>query len=118
MVLQMTLAPWCVEAEHDTYMPHFIVTAEEHGTPILNAEKCEVKQPSITFVSCMYNAVDCHPYQVMVTAIQNIKGMTDVTELHDSWGGDIYRSLHTVTVNSLPHDDANFAWSSTYQPAF
>ena len=81
------------EAEHDTCLCHFMTTTLEHEL-ILNAEKCQMMQVSITFFNCVHDIADHHLDPTKVATICNIPQPTNIVKLQEFLGMMTYLPYH------------------------
>ena len=59
------------DKEHDRHLHKFIAVAYEHS-PALNSGKSAVKEPSLTFLGCVYDKNWTHPVPAKFSVVHNL----------------------------------------------
>ena len=92
---------------------------------VFNPQKIHVKAPAVNFFGCLYDADGVHLYPDKVNTIHTLPVPTNVTELKEFLGMEMYLSpfipgLSTLIAPlcKLIKKDINFTWNHTYDAAF
>ena len=112
------------DAEHDKRLHKFMEVAREHGL-VFNKDKCAVRQDSVNFFGCVYDANGAHPDPGKVTAVHAMTPPESPAQLQKFLGMVTYLSpfvpslsTFTAPLRELLKKDREFTWNSTYQEAF
>ena len=112
------------EEEHDKNLINLMHVAREYGL-VFNYDKCDIKQPSISFFGQIYDKDGVRPNPKRVEAIAAIEAPASVSELQQFLGIATYMSPfipllseHTATLRELVKQDVVYEWTASHQKAF
>ena len=115
------------DKEHDKYLHKFMSVAHEHGL-VFNKYKCAVKQTSIVFFRCIYDANGAHTDPEKVSAVHKMLALKTTTQLQKFLRLVTYLlpfipslSSFTTPLHELLKkgtEGTEFIWNNSYQEAF
>ena len=92
---------------------------------VFNKEKCAVKQSSIVFFRCVYDANGAHPDPKKISAVHKMPVPETATQLQKFLGLVTYLSpfipslsSFTATPCEILKKETEFIWNTSYQEAF
>ena len=112
------------DKEHDKHLHKFMRIGHEHGL-VFNKDKSAVKQTSVVFLGCVYDATGVHFYPEKVSAVHKMLSPETATQLQKFLGLITYLSPFIPSLSSftaplygLLKKGTEFFWNNSYQEAF
>ena len=112
------------EREHDTNLYALLEKAKASGL-VLNADKCYIKVPEISFFGMTYSENGVEPDQARIKEISNLPPPSNKQEIQSVLGMVQYLSPfiphlsdQTAPLKDLLRKDVIFTWTSTHHKAF
>ena len=112
------------DKENDKCLHKYMRVAHEHGL-VFNKDKCAVKETSVVFLGCVYDANGTHPGPETVIAVHKMPAPETATKLEKFLGLVTYLSPLTISLSSsiaplheLLKKGTEFIWNNSYQGAF
>ena len=112
------------DKEHDKHVHKFVRFTCEHGL-VFNKDKCAVKQTSVVFFKCVYDANGAHPNPKKVSAVHKMLASETAAQLQKFLRLVTYLSPFIPSLSSfiaplhgLLKKGTEFIWNISYQEAF
>ena len=112
------------DKEHDKHLHKFMRVTCEHGL-VINKDKCAVKQTSVVFFGCVYDATGVHPDPKKVSTVYTLLAPKTATQLQKflrlvTYLSPFIPSLSSFTapLHGLLKKGTEFIWNNSYQEAF